>query len=115
MTPLYWYVPVAAFVLVLGSVVWRRCLPHRRDPFTMALVVGLPLAAVAFFWAADVVHPQRPSLTDEMPHNEQSELSLGLFVVGFELVLAWPVALLFVLLRWVPGALMMGDGRGADL
>ena len=50
-----------------------------------------------------------------MPHNEQSELSLGLFIVGFELVLAWPVALLFVLLRWVPGSLMMGDGRGADL
>ena len=104
MTPLYWYVPVAVVVLVVGSVVWRRCLPQRRDPFAMALVVGIPLAAVAFFWAADVVHPQRPSLTDEMPHNEQSELSLCLFIVGFELVLAWPVALLIALLRWQPGA-----------
>ena len=112
MTPLYWYVPVAALVLVLGSAVWRRCLPHRRDPFELALVVGLPLAAVAFFWGADVVHPQRPSLIDEMPHNEQSELSLGLFIVGFELVLAWPVALLIALLRWHPSASRRQQPRG---
>ncbi|HET7821426.1 MAG TPA: hypothetical protein VFL10_07855 [Ornithinibacter sp.] len=112
MTPLYWYVPVAVVVLVVGSVAWRRCLPHRGDPFPLALVVGVPLAAVAFFWAADVVHPQRPSLTEEMPHNEQSELSLELLIIAFELVLAWPVALLIGLLRWQPGASKRQRPRG---
>jgi hypothetical protein len=112
MTPPYWYVPVAVVVLVVGSVVWRRRRPYQRDPFTMALVVGLPLAAVAFLWAAEVVHPQRPSLTDEMPQNEQSELSLDLFIVACELVLAWPVALLVALLRWQPGASRRQQPRG---
>ncbi len=104
MTPLYWYVPVGVVLLVVGSVVWRRRLPHRRDPFTLVLVVGLPVAAVAFFVAAAFVHPPRPPLIEELPPSEQSELSLGLFIVAVELVLAWPVALLIVLLRWQPGA-----------
>jgi len=104
MTPLYWYVPVGVVRLVVGSVVWRRRLPHRRDPFTLVLVVGLPVAAVAFFVAAGVVHPPRAPLIEEPQPSEQSELSLGLFIVAVGLVLALPVALLIVLLRWQPGA-----------
>lgn len=112
MTPLYWYVPVAVVVLVVGSVVWRRRLPHRRDPFTPILVAGLPVAAVAFFVASGIVHPAQAPQIEQLPPSEQSELSVGLLVVSLELVLAWFVALLFVLLRWVPGALMGRPPRG---
>lgn len=112
MTPLYWYVPVGVVLLAVGSVVWRRRLPLRRDPFTLVLVVGLAVAAVAFFVAAGAVHPPRPPSIEELPPSEQSELSLGLFIVAVELVLAWPVALLIVLLRWVPAALMGRPSRG---
>jgi hypothetical protein len=91
MTLLYWYVPVGVVLLVVGSVVWRRRLPHRRDPFTLVLVVGLPLAAIASFVVAGAVHPPRPPPIEELPPSEQSDLGLGLFIVAVELVLAWPV------------------------
>lgn len=108
MTPLYWYVPVGVVLLVVGSVVWRHLLPHRRDLFTMVLVAGLPVAAVAFFVAAGTVHDPQPDQWEQLPRGEHADLGLRLLIVAVELVLAWFVAMLFVLLRWVPGALMMG-------
>ena len=108
MTPLYWYVPVGVVLIVLGSVVWRRRLPHRRDPFTVVLVAGLPVAAVAFFVASGIVHPAQPPQIEEVPPSEEAELGLGLFLVSLELVLAWFVASVFVLLRFVTAAALMG-------
>jgi hypothetical protein len=89
-------------------VVWRRRLPHRRDPFTVILVAGLPVAAVAFFVATEFVHDPQPDQYEQLPRGEHADLGLRLFIVAVELMLAWFVALLFVLLRWVPDALMMG-------
>ncbi len=108
MTPLYWYVPVGGALLVVGSVVWRLLLPHRRDPFTLVLVAGLPVAAVALFVASGLVNPAQPPQIEELPPSEQAELGLSLFLVSLELVLAWFVAAVFVLLRIVTAAALMG-------
>lgn len=112
MTALYWYVPVGVVVLVVGSVVWRRLLPHRRDPFTVILVSGLPVAAVAFFVATGTVYDPQPDQYEQLPRGQHADLSLRLLIVAVELTLAWFVALRFVLLRWVPGALMGRPPRG---
>jgi len=112
MTAPYWYTPVWVVVLVVGSVVWRRRLPHRRDPFTVILVAGLPVAAVALFVATGFVHDPQPDQLDWKPREEHPQLCLQLFIVAVELVLAWPVALLIALLRWQPGASNRRPPRG---
>lgn len=92
MNPLYWSVPTVVVLLLVASVVRRRR-SSRRDPFLPLLLVGLPVAAVAFFVAFGLVDDPQPTQYEQLTRGEHADLRVGFLVVSAEALLSWLVVL----------------------
>ena len=67
MTPFYLYVPAVVLAVWLGHAVWSWTRPHRRDPFGVLLLAGLPVATVVAFVAFALAHDPGRGQYDALP------------------------------------------------
>jgi len=92
-TPFYLYVPAVVLAVWLGHAVWSWTRPHRRDPFGVLLLAGLPVATLVAFVTFALVHDPERGQYDALPRGDHGDLRVRLLVVVLELVAAGVVVL----------------------